>query len=404
MSVFKRKGSPFYQFDSWLKGHRVRGVAETTNRREAEKIEEAAREAKRKELAAGNRTPGAAMQFHEVTALYYDQVAHHLAGQGPDIVFRDLERLEAYFGKTRLITEITDADVAKLVAWRRGQQVVRRKKIKNRLVQDPAAPLVAPATVNRSTTELLKKLFIRCRDTWGVKFDEWPKWKNHFLKEAAERVRELQEGEGEAVMVATRDDYAPAVEFQHATGWRQGSVVTLEWSQIDFGNKTIARIGKGGRVIITKINEEVHAILWPLVGHHPTRVFTYVARKTRDGRVKGRRYPITASGFKTAWRRVLAKAGLNGPNRLRNHDLRHDFATKLLRRERDLKLVQKALDHANVTTTMRYAHVSEEDVHRAVAEQAKSRMRKNGAESPHKSPHVATDNSEKALQNGIKLA
>ena len=50
MSVFKRKGSPFYQFNSWLKGHRVRGVAETTNRREAEKIEEAAREAKRKEL------------------------------------------------------------------------------------------------------------------------------------------------------------------------------------------------------------------------------------------------------------------------------------------------------------------------------------------------------------------
>src|SRR4051812_7598059 len=99
MSVYKRQGSPHFQFDSWVKGHRVRGTAETTNRREAEKIERAAREAKRAELASGKRTPGTAMQFHEVTALYNDQVAKHLVGQGADIVFRDLERLEAYFGK-----------------------------------------------------------------------------------------------------------------------------------------------------------------------------------------------------------------------------------------------------------------------------------------------------------------
>jgi hypothetical protein len=52
-------------------------------------------------------------------------------------------------------------------------------------------------------------------------------------------------------------------------------------------------------------------------------VFTYIAQKTREGRVRGKRYPITASGFKTAWRRPRAKAGLaDGINPLRNHDLR----------------------------------------------------------------------------------
>jgi integrase len=358
----------------------------------------------RASLAAGKKAPGASMQFHEVTALYNDQVAKHLGGQGADIVFRDLERLERYFGKTKLITEITDADVAKLVSWRRGQQVVRRKKIKGKLVQDPKAKLVAPATVNRSTTELLKKLFMRARDTWGVKFDEWPKWKNHILKEPEERVRELHEGEGEAIMDATRSDYAPAVEYEHATGWRQGSVVTLEWAQVDWGNKTITRVGKGGKVITTEINDELRAILWPLVGHHPVRVFTYVAQKTRDGRVAGQRYPITASGFKTAWRRARAKAGFaSGANRLRNHDLRHDFATKLLRTERDLKLVQKAMGHANIMTTMRYAHVLDEDVRNAVAAQAKNRIRKQTENSPHKIPHKAADKSRKPLRRRAKL-
>jgi integrase len=71
------------------------------------------------------------------------------------------------------------------------------------------------------------------------------------------------------------------------------------------------------------------------------------------------------------------QAGLaDGINPLRNHDLRHDFATKLLRSNRDLKLVQRAMGHANVTTTMRYAHVIDEDVHKAVAVQAKNRIRK----------------------------
>jgi integrase len=341
------------------------------------------------------------MQFHEVTALYNDQVAKHLAGQGADIVFRDLERLEAYFGKTKLITEITDADVANMVAWRRGQQVVRLKKIKGKLVQDPDAKLVAPATVNRSTTELLKKLFMRARDVWGVKFDEWPKWKTHILKEPEERVRELQAGEGEALMSATRDDYAPAVEFEHATGWRQGAVVTLEWSQVDWANKTITRIGKGGKIITTEINTELRAILLPLIDDNPARVFTYVAQKTREGRVAGKRYPITASGFKTAWRRARAKAGLaSGVNRLRNHDLRHDFATKLLRSTHDLKLVQRGMGHAHIATTMRYAHVLDQDVHNAVAAQAANRIRKTG--SPHNSPHIDVRKSQNPLRRNGK--
>jgi integrase len=360
----------------------------------------------RRQIATGRSGDGGAvMQFHEATALYNHQVAQHLAGEGAANVLRDLERLEGYFGKTKLLTEITEGDIAKLVAWRRGQQVARVKKIKGKLVQNPSAPLVSPATVNRSTTEVLKKIFMRARDTWGVKFEKWPKWKDHILKESEERVRELNDGEGEAIMEVTRADYAPAIEYQHATGWRQGSAVPLEWSQVNWGNKTIARIGKGGKVLITKINDELRSILWPLVGHHPTRVFTYIAQKTRDGRVAGKRYPITLSGFKTQWRRKRAMAGLDGGiNPLRNHDLRHDFATKLLRSARDLKLVQKALGHANIETTMRYAHVLDEDVSNAVAALAKNRIKKSGAKTSHNSSHSMKADSKKPLQRKRKLA
>jgi hypothetical protein len=33
-------------------------------------------------------------------------------------------------------------------------------------------------------------------------------------------------------------------------------------------------------------------------------VFTYLAARTRNGRVKGRRYPITFNGVKTQWKRI----------------------------------------------------------------------------------------------------
>src|SRR5262249_55638184 len=49
-------------------------------------------------------------------------------------------------------------------------------------------------------------------------------------------------------------------------------------------------------------------------------------------------------------------------DRLRFHDFRHDFGTKLLRATGNLKLVQRALNHTNIKTTTRYAHVLDDQV------------------------------------------
>ena len=48
------------------------------------------------------------------------------------------------------------------------------------------------------------------------------------------------------------------------------------------------------------------------------------------------------------------RAGVKG---FRFHDVRHDMATKLLRQTNNLKLVSRALNHADIKTTSRYAHV-----------------------------------------------
>jgi integrase len=137
-------------------------------------------------------------------------------------------------------------------------------------------------------------------------------------------------------------------------------------------------------------------------------VFTYVARRTRtvsrkDGEgqvvaekvVAGKRYPISPSGFKTAWRRAKAKAGIK---KFRNHDLRHAFGTALYDETGDIYAVQDAMGHADVKTTMRYVHRRRAKVNSAIAKIAKNRLRKIGSEkSPPKSPTMPAK-AKKSLQ------
>src|SRR5262249_53691835 len=187
-----------------------------------------------------------------------------------------------------------------------------------------------------------------------------------------ERVRELVGDEAERLEAATRDDYLPFFLFARASGLRLKECVTLCWSDVDWGARQIRKHGKGGKPETVPITPTSREILWPLRGHHPEIVFTYVAERTRDGRVQGERYPLTYSGTKIAWRRLRKRAGVTG---FRFHDFRHDFGTKLLRETGNLKLVQRALNHANLKTTSRYAHVLDGEVAAAMERLTESRKK-----------------------------
>uniref|UniRef100_UPI0037511B05 tyrosine-type recombinase/integrase n=1 Tax=Cypionkella sp. TaxID=2811411 RepID=UPI0037511B05 len=56
---------------------------------------------------------------------------------------------------------------------------------------------------------------------------------------------------------------------------------------------------------------------------------------------------------------AMTEAGIED---FRFHDLRHTFASRLLRLTGNLKLVSRLLGHTQIETTMRYAHVLDEDL------------------------------------------
>lgn len=78
--------------------------------------------------------------------------------------------------------------------------------------------------------------------------------------------------------------------------------------------------------------------------------------------VNGR--PYTNMGLQKQFKKAIEAAGL--PNYYSVHCLRHTFGTYLYEREKDLRMVQNQLGHADVATTSIYAGVAKERTYSAV--------------------------------------
>jgi integrase len=378
MSTYKRKRAgettPEWRYDFELGGRRFVGGAGATSQRQARLAEALARKAAKAALAAEAVAAGAPLTLEAAAAKYWLEIGQHHVNA--DTTLADLLRLQTFFDPQTPLAAIDDAAVADLVRWRRAQ-FSRGKTPK---------PL-APATVNRTTIEPLQKLFSRARKVWKLAMPNEPAWRAHTLREPQERVREVRAVEETVLRQALTPDYYAVVALARATGLRLQNCL-LKKSEVDLADGVLRVTGKGGKAIRAPITREARNILEPAMANPTAHVFTYAAARAKKtpgaaagGVARGQRVPITVSGLKTAWRRARARGDAAGlPRDLRFHDLRHDFATKLLRATGNLKLVQKALHHSKVDTTTKYAHVLDDEVLAGMELASLSRL--EAAESP----------------------
>ena len=337
MSVYKPKGSKTYVYDFQHAGHRFCGPTGAASKREAEAVErqrrvEAAEETKRR-VALG-RDP---MTFEVASSMYWIEVGQHHAGA--DNTLWSLDWLKREIGARKRLVDINDALITRLVTKRRAEDV-------------------KPATVNRSMTEVLRKIMIRAAEYWEEPVPKI-KWKKHMLREPEERVRELRDDEEAALFAKLRPDYEPIVRFALVSGCRLSECIKLVWSDVDWGGRVIWINGKGGRRGTIPLSPTLRELLWPLQEHHETHVFTYVNQRGSLKHRKGLRRPITRNGLTTMWTRLKGTADLVG---YRFHDNRHTAATRLLRTSGNLAAVKRLLRHQKIETTMRYAHVTDDDL------------------------------------------
>jgi len=321
-----------------------------------------------KDAADKKRTGEGPLTLSIAAGRYFTEVAEDQPSARD--TFRALERLVKFIGGQTRMDAISDGTVSNYIASRKKDTRYGKKTFADKRPMTT----VSGATINREV-QVLKRLFMRARRSWKIILPDEPNWRELKQKETKERVREMQEHEEIPFELAARPDYWPWLEFSRLTGLRLSETL-LRWDEVNLVTGKVTTIGKGGKTVTAEISTAVRELLLAQKGNHPDYVFTYVAKRTvkatekREERIRGQRYPLTTAGCSTEWQRMMKRAGITN---LKFHDLRHDFATKMLRETGNLKMVSLALNHSDVSVTARYAHVTDNDMRDAMDRVAQSR-------------------------------
>lgn len=331
---FRTAKTRVYQYDIIVKGSRFRGSCGTEDYEEAKAVE-----AQIRANAKALRNKGGSYTLSEALGTYHRDKIVGTSSEATNA--GQCRAILKHMDGRQQISNITDADVLAYVAKDRA-------KCKN-------------ATVNRR----LQMLGRAIRHMGSIYKADIPtlNLKAAETKEPREIVRELSADEQRRLFDALPAEYHPIVSFALMTGARIGSITSLLWDNVDMNNREISFWVKGDERLTFPINREVAALLSALprsnVLAHRKYVFTRLNKQTLE------RQPIDPHGgiLPAAFRKALAGAEIEG---FRFHDLRHTFATRLLRKTQNIKLVSKLLGHSNIETTTKYAHVLMDDMRHAL--------------------------------------
>lgn len=174
-----------------------------------------------------------------------------------------------------------------------------------------------------------------------------------------ERGRAIHDGDRKVV----RD--AGIVETLLGTGLRVSELCALKVGDLfleDGRADVFVRRGKGAKARIVAIPTRLRDYLASFVSWKMTVGESVEAAAPLF--VSQRWGHLTGSGVWRVWKGALQRAGL--PVRWGVHATRHTYAVEVYRRTRDLRLAQRQLGHASVTTTTIYANLLDEDLRRGV--------------------------------------
>lgn len=140
-------------------------------------------------------------------------------------------------------------------------------------------------------------------------------------------------------------------------GLRVSEAIDLKVDDIDWqsGKLTVVQ-GKGGRDRVLWLADEDLELLSSWLAKRPA-AGSYLFTTREGGRISDRYVRKFVKNY--ARKKKIGKD-------VHPHALRHTFATDLLRKTGNIRMVQKALGHASLATTMLYTHVFDQELEAAL--------------------------------------
>ena len=208
---------------------------------------------------------------------------------------------------------------------------------------------VAPATVNRELS-CIKHMFSKAVQ-WGYIINN-PMRIVRKYKEPPGRMRYLSESEVIKLLHHCAEHIKPIIMMALHTGMRKGEILNLKWADVDMHNRTITiRKTKNNELRILPVNDVLYRTLRAM---DQQLGYQYVFSNT-----DGKPYLDIKVGFRATLRRARI-------HDFKFHDLRHTFASRLVMAGVDIRTVQVLLGHKDIKVTMRYSHLSDQNLRKAV--------------------------------------
>jgi integrase len=318
-----RRGQIWYA-DYYANGERIQESTGMANKREAEKF----LALRISEVQRGVFVKPVNTTLPELGERYIEYAKLHKRSWPRDVQM--LNRLQAFFGPAKL-RDITQIKV----------EEYQRTRVKE----------VSPATSNREMA-LLKHMF-NMAERWGQHRGKNPVRFVKFLPEDNLRVETLSEDQEEKLLLASPPYLRELILFAINTGLRTSDIFNLQWKEVDIEQQRLKKIvKKSDKPLSLPLNDTAFGVVET---RHAVQQGPYVFYS-----------PMTGGRFKHvrgALDSAIKRAGLP---KVTWHMFRHTFASRLTRDGVDLVTVKELLAHADIKTTLRYAHSNDETKRRAV--------------------------------------
>lgn len=239
------------------------------------------------------------------------------------------------------------------------------------------------STINRYLA-LLSVVINLAADEWKVRTSHI-KISKFKLKEPAENIKFLKDWSvAQKIINNAAEHLKPIIYTALYTGLREGNILRLEWDNIDFSNNTITvkvkdRMKSGGKNHTIPIIPQLRTILesQPRICKY---VFTFNKRPIKSisrswHSIFYKYVPVSKPGpedvienRKTAKGIITYKRVLRDPSLpyVNFHTLRHTAATWILKKTNNLRITKEILGHSDIKTTLKYAHVLDEEKRNAL--------------------------------------
>lgn len=251
------------------------------------------------------------------------------------------------------INALTTPDISR---WQRDVAVFKTARVRKLGFRKLSCTRGGPKVVGRATRTLSAML------NWAIRRELIKDNPAARVSKPADVMRERFLSDEEAVHLFTtlddmealteiRPDHADLFRIIALTGARLAEMRDLAWSEVDFSRPAVVlaperhKTGQGGRRKVINLNAAAVEIL-----KRRTNKTAWVFPKPPP-------YHGPMETPRHAWRAVLKRTEFEN---LRIHDLRHTFASLLIKDGHSLAFVQKALGHSRPEVTARYAHLKDE--------------------------------------------